>query len=74
MDNNAKINAKEVAWSGGKPLMYQYFLEAKVNEERTIRICGYPKPTESLAKDALRTEFELWEKAMKAFRSKLNEK
>lgn len=67
----AKLTAKEVAWHDNKPLMYQYSLEVKINEDRSIRIIGNPRPTQELAREALEDEYDSWTLAMQAFKRRL---
>lgn len=67
----ATLIAKEVAWSNGKPLMFQNSLEVKVTEDRSIRIIGLPRPTKEAARKALEDEFHQWELAMQAFKRRL---
>jgi len=64
----ASLLTKEVAWSDGKPTLYQAQLEYVLSEERTIRLLSDPMRTVEEAMDDLCVEVMNWEEAMNAFK------
>lgn len=67
-NRKAQLVVKDVAWVDEKPIKYQAFLEYKVSDKRTIRICGDPQSTKDKAIDSLCAEKILWEEAISEFR------
>lgn len=64
----ANLLVKEVAWSDGKPTMYQAHVEYVLPEGRTLRLFGSPKPNMEDTMEDLTIEVSNWEEAMHAFK------
>jgi len=71
MASTVLYKVEPVAWNGDKVTKYQASLGISISNTRNIRISGDPKSTKESALDDLKAEVEIWDYAIKSFKTKI---